>query len=154
MRPPAWPEEPTDAAHEQRVVAGAIEAVIGDPVPPNVLVLVIPDPPRPFDRRPLARRGTAFSWGPRGWGLALTNLAGAREVLKRLFEARCDEITVIAIADAAGLERETSALTRIATALMTRPTPPDATDGRPFVGITYDWGDPIRRFDAAGETLY
>lgn len=154
MKPPSWSEGPSDEADKDGVVRAAIAEVLGDPAPAAPLVLLIPDPPGPVDQESLSRRSSCFQWGPRGFGLATADLDVVRDLLWELFQSRCDQVTIVAIAGAAELAGATAELARLATVLMTRPTPSDAAGGRPFVGLTYDWGEPIRRFDPTGETLW
>lgn len=154
MKPPAWSEGPSTDAEKARVVHAAIAEVIGDPPAADPLLLLIPDPPLPVDQAALAKRSATFAWGRRGWGLATRDVDLAQDLLWELFESRCDELTLIAISDAAELAIDASTLSRLAVALMTGPILADAAGGRPFVGLTYDWGEPICRFDTTGETRY
>lgn len=118
------------------------EATGDDAAPTFVLV---PDPPLPVDRAALAALATIRTVAHH---LVVTTDAHetAAIVLRRLFEARCDVVTIAAIGGAAG--RPAAELDTRITALLRRPL--RWPQGCALAGLVFDWGEPIERLDPHG----
>ncbi len=86
----------------------------------------------------------SFRWRDDAWAMATRSRSTAHTFLRRLLDARPNELALIALADPRGFASEDPRVPAITTALMAD-APPLARD-LAWAGLVFDWGKVVSAF--------
>lgn len=149
-----WPEHEVGDETKDALVARAFAEL--DAHPPIArsgapLFVLVPWPATPvqpgrIDAEIAGGNGDtwSFHWREDAWGMATRSRASARVFLRRMLDARPDELALIALADPHGFASEDPRVPAITTALMAE-APPLARD-LAWAGLVFDWGKVVSAF--------